>query len=101
MIETFAKGTPVLCSDIGSVGEPVEPGRTGLRFRAGDADDLASALEFIAIAAILDSAQAASTESFEAIVLERPLSTGKTLDHILARWRQQRRPYSDDASAFV
>ncbi|PYV77563.1 MAG: glycosyl transferase family 1 [Acidobacteria bacterium] len=39
--EAFATGTPVLASDIGSLLSIVEPGLTGIRFRAGDAADLA------------------------------------------------------------
>jgi glycosyltransferase involved in cell wall biosynthesis len=41
VVEAFAKGTPVLAADIGGVAELVESGRTGLRFRPGDAEDLA------------------------------------------------------------
>jgi glycosyltransferase involved in cell wall biosynthesis/GT2 family glycosyltransferase len=42
--EAFQFGTPVVTSDIGGMAELVEHGRTGLLFRAGDADDLARAL---------------------------------------------------------
>jgi glycosyltransferase involved in cell wall biosynthesis len=41
IIEAFACGTPVLASRLGAMSEIVEEGRTGLFFRAGDADDLA------------------------------------------------------------
>jgi glycosyltransferase involved in cell wall biosynthesis len=40
-IEAFAKGTPVVAANIGSIAEVVDDGRTGLRFCPGDADDLA------------------------------------------------------------
>jgi glycosyltransferase involved in cell wall biosynthesis len=40
--EAFAAGTPVLAADIGAVAELVEHGRTGLKFRPGDPDDLAT-----------------------------------------------------------
>lgn len=46
VVEAFAKGTPVLAADIGGVAELVESGRTGLRFRPGDAEDLALKLEW-------------------------------------------------------
>jgi glycosyltransferase involved in cell wall biosynthesis len=41
-IEAFAKGTPVIAADVGAVAEVTEDGRTGLHFRAGNAEDLAS-----------------------------------------------------------
>lgn len=40
-IEAFAKGTPVITSDIGACAELVHHGRTGLHFRSGSAEDLA------------------------------------------------------------
>jgi len=41
IIEAFACGVPVLASKLGAMGEIVEEGRTGMFFKAGDADDLA------------------------------------------------------------
>jgi len=41
-IEAYAKGTPVVAADIGSIAEVVDDGRTGLRFRPGDAADIAA-----------------------------------------------------------
>jgi glycosyltransferase involved in cell wall biosynthesis len=46
LVEAFACGTPVICSNLGGLGEIVEDGRTGLHFRAGDAEDLASKMEW-------------------------------------------------------
>lgn len=43
--EAFAAGTPVIAADIGAVAEIVEHGRTGLRFRPGDEEDLAAQVE--------------------------------------------------------
>jgi glycosyltransferase involved in cell wall biosynthesis len=43
--EARAARTAVLVSDLGGMAELVEPGRQGWRFRAGDAGDLAAALE--------------------------------------------------------
>lgn len=40
-VEAFAKGTPVVASDLGAMAELVEGGRTGLLFKPGDSDDLA------------------------------------------------------------
>lgn len=45
-IEAFAKGTPVVASDIGAIAELVTPGQTGLLFRPGDAQDLAAQVEW-------------------------------------------------------
>jgi len=41
-VEAFAAGTPVIAANIGAVGELVEHGRTGLHFRPGDPEDLAT-----------------------------------------------------------
>lgn len=46
-IEAFAKGAPVIASNIGAVAELVEHGRTGLLFRPGDPDDLAAQVEWL------------------------------------------------------
>jgi glycosyltransferase involved in cell wall biosynthesis len=46
LVEAFACGTPVICSDRGGLREIVDDGRTGLHFRAGDANDLASKMEW-------------------------------------------------------
>jgi len=42
VVESLARGTPVIASRIGSLAELVQHGRTGLHFRAGDSDDLVS-----------------------------------------------------------
>jgi glycosyltransferase involved in cell wall biosynthesis len=42
IIEAFAKGTPVIASKIGAVGELVAHQHTGLHFAAGNAHDLAA-----------------------------------------------------------
>ncbi|WP_026733929.1 glycosyltransferase family 4 protein [Fischerella sp. PCC 9605] len=46
-VEAFAKGTPVIAANIGAIAELVESGRTGLHFRAGDAEDLAAKVEWL------------------------------------------------------
>ncbi len=46
IVESFACGTPVLCSRLGSLPEIVEDGVTGLHFNPGDAEDLASKVEW-------------------------------------------------------
>lgn len=41
IIEAYAAGLPVIASDLGAMAELVRPEMTGLRFRPGDAEDLA------------------------------------------------------------
>ncbi|MCW6038846.1 glycosyltransferase [Spirulina subsalsa FACHB-351] len=45
-IEAFAKGTPVVASDIGAIAELVRDQVTGLKFRPGDGADLASQVDY-------------------------------------------------------
>jgi glycosyltransferase involved in cell wall biosynthesis len=40
VIEAFAFGKPVLCSNLGGLAEMVQDGVSGILFRAGDPDDL-------------------------------------------------------------
>jgi glycosyltransferase involved in cell wall biosynthesis len=42
MVEGFACGVPVLCSNLGAMQELVVEGRTGLHFKSGDPGDLAA-----------------------------------------------------------
>jgi glycosyltransferase involved in cell wall biosynthesis len=46
-VEAFARGTPVVASNIGAIAELVEHGRTGLQFAPGDARDLVRQVEWI------------------------------------------------------
>ncbi len=39
-VEAFAKGTPVIAADLGAMAELIDPGRTGLLFQPGNAEDL-------------------------------------------------------------
>jgi glycosyltransferase involved in cell wall biosynthesis len=45
MLESFAVGTPVIAADLGAMGEMIQEGETGARFRLGDPDDLARVVE--------------------------------------------------------
>ena len=40
IVEAFAAGLPVIASDLGSMPELIEPGRTGLLFQAGNPEEL-------------------------------------------------------------
>ena len=67
LLEAFARGTPVLASDHGSMRELVEPGETGARFRAGDPDDLAlQADRLVADPAGLSAMRVRARQEFEA-----------------------------------
>ncbi|MDX2230101.1 MAG: glycosyltransferase [Leptolyngbyaceae cyanobacterium bins.349] len=46
-IEAFARGTPVVASNIGAITELVEHQRTGMHFRPSDATDLATQIEWL------------------------------------------------------
>jgi glycosyltransferase involved in cell wall biosynthesis len=46
IVESFACGTPVLCSKLGGLMEIVEDHTTGLQFNPGDAQDLARKVEW-------------------------------------------------------
>lgn len=46
IIESFACGKPVIVSNFGAATELVEEGRTGLKFRVGDANDLAAKVKW-------------------------------------------------------
>jgi glycosyltransferase involved in cell wall biosynthesis len=48
LVESFAKGTPVIASRLGALAECVSHGRTGLHFQPGDASDLARQVRRVA-----------------------------------------------------
>ncbi|MFT4512584.1 MAG: glycosyltransferase involved in cell wall biosynthesis [Planctomycetota bacterium] len=48
MLEAFAAGVPVIASDLGGLSEIIKDDQNGVRFRAGDADDLHRCIERIA-----------------------------------------------------
>jgi glycosyltransferase involved in cell wall biosynthesis len=48
VIEAFAKGTPVIVSNIGALAEIVEDGVTGIHFETGNAKDLAAKVKWAA-----------------------------------------------------
>jgi glycosyltransferase involved in cell wall biosynthesis len=47
VIEAYARGTPVLASNLGAPLEVVRDGYSGLHFKAGDADDLARRVRYL------------------------------------------------------
>lgn len=47
IVESFAKGLPILATSMGSHKELIDNGRTGLLFRPGDHEDLAAQVEWL------------------------------------------------------
>ncbi|MGD1930007.1 MAG: glycosyltransferase [Leptolyngbyaceae cyanobacterium] len=47
IIEAFATGTPVVGSNLGAMSTLIEHGKTGIHFRAGDAQDLVRAVSWV------------------------------------------------------
>ena len=45
-IEAFAKGTPVIASNLGNMSSMIESGRTGFHFSPGDPNDLVALVEY-------------------------------------------------------
>ena len=48
IVEALACGLPAIVSGIGAMAEIIDDGRTGLHFRAGDPEDLATKIEWMA-----------------------------------------------------
>lgn len=66
IVESFAKGTPVIASDLGSMAELVDHGRTGLKFRPGDPADLARQIErLISDPGLLPALRSAARDEYE------------------------------------
>ncbi len=66
IVEAFAKGTPVVASNLGVMADLVDSGRTGLHFKAGDPNDLESAVrKMISDPAALGRMRVAARAEFE------------------------------------
>lgn len=46
-VESFAKGTPVIASDIGAISELIDHQQTGLYFKPGDSEDLVEKVQWL------------------------------------------------------
>ncbi len=67
VVEAFAAGTPVIASNLGSLAEVVDHGRTGLSFQAGNAMELTATIDrFLADPADLCRMRQAARQEFEA-----------------------------------
>lgn len=47
IVESFASGVPVVASGVGAMAEIIDDGRTGVHFRAGDPEDLATKVQWM------------------------------------------------------
>lgn len=66
IVESFAKGAPVIASDLGSMADLVDHGQTGLKFKPGDPEDLARQIEhLLADPAKLSAMRAAARAVYE------------------------------------
>lgn len=82
VLEAQASGLPVIVSDAGGPRELMLDGETGLVFRAGNADDLASAIERITANPLLHGDMARRARLF---VLEKGPDAAETYSTILHR----------------
>lgn len=64
IVESFAVGTPVIASDLGSLTELIDTARTGFLFDAGDSGALAKAVESATAISDLDTMRSASRRDF-------------------------------------
>lgn len=66
ILEAFSRGTPTIASRLGAMAGVVDDGRTGYLFTAGDADDLAAAVQrLFADSAGLPRMREAARQDFE------------------------------------
>ena len=67
LVESYARGTPVIASKIGSLGELVRPGETGFHFEAGNASSLIEQVRMLwADPALRERLRAGARRRFEA-----------------------------------
>jgi glycosyltransferase involved in cell wall biosynthesis len=67
LVESYARGTPVIASKIGSLGELVRPGETGFHFEAGNASSLVEQVRMLwADPALRERLRAGARARFEA-----------------------------------
>jgi glycosyltransferase involved in cell wall biosynthesis len=72
VVEAFSRGTPIVASALGALAELIEPGKTGLHFRPGDAADLARQMQWAlehpaALAAMRSQCRARFEERYTAV----------------------------------
>jgi glycosyltransferase involved in cell wall biosynthesis len=65
IIESYARGTPVIASNLGSMSDLITPGRTGEHFTAGNSAELANTLTRMFADDTLQSLRAGVRDEFE------------------------------------
>ena len=65
IIESFATGTPVIASNLGSMSDMITPGKTGAHVIPGNATDLAATIERLFSTRALNGMRAACRREFE------------------------------------
>jgi len=65
ILESFARGTPVIASNLGSMSGLITPGRTGEHFIPGDPADLAATITRLFSNGSLQSLRASTRDEFE------------------------------------
>jgi glycosyltransferase involved in cell wall biosynthesis len=65
ILESFARGTPVIASNLGSMSSLITPGQTGAHFKAGDGGDLANTIARLHAGQSLPAMRAGVREEFE------------------------------------
>jgi glycosyltransferase involved in cell wall biosynthesis len=84
LLEAYASGTPVLASRLGSLDELVEEGKTGRKFEAGNAQDLAR----IAQQLLHDPAQLSHLGSNARATYEQKYSAERNYEMLMAIYRE-------------
>ena len=85
--EMMASGLAVVSSGVGGAGELIDDGRTGLRFKAGDSQDLARCLMRLAtdntlLKSLRQTGQQVARERFSVTASARALEAGFKLDRM-------------------
>jgi glycosyltransferase involved in cell wall biosynthesis len=96
-IEAFAKGTPVIAANIGAIAELVDPERTGLHFRPGDAQDLAEKVEWI----ISNPTQVAQMRREARAEFESKYTAKENYQQLLAIYTQAKRLINEPKSCIT
>jgi glycosyltransferase involved in cell wall biosynthesis len=64
IVESYARGTPVAASDLGSMIELIEDNKTGIRFKPGDPENMAQKIQHLIANSALAEMRTAAREKF-------------------------------------
>ena len=85
ILESYACGTPVIASDIGSLPDCVKKGKTGDLFKAGDSKDLTETLKFYLNHPVILKKMAKNSRN-EATRLYSPKAHMDSLEHLFNQY---------------